>query len=318
VKLVIGIDESGFGPRLGPLVIAASAFATRDDLGARELYRCLSGPVCRARRKRPGARLVVDDSKLVFHFGQDLALLEGPLTAFLACRERGAATELGDFFTHEQSLCGDLRQHPWYDAEFRRRPVVPPDVGAVQRLNSAFARHEMRFLGFAVTLVLEAEWNVMLRALQNKAAVHARLVLQLLSRLLEDLSWTSSEVHIDRLGGRVYYEGVLGATFPLQPLRAVSERPQDSCYELRLGGRPLAVGFHTRGDARYLPIALSSMAAKYLREQFMGDLNRYFGERLPGLRPTAGYYGDGTRFVNEIAPLMPALGLDRTRLVRVR
>src|SRR5262249_28158872 len=150
----------------------------------------------------------------------------------------------------------------------------------------------MRFLGFAVTLVLEAEWNVMWHALRNKAAVHARLVLQLLARLLEEQSWTSSEVHIDRLGGRVYYEGVLSSTFPMQPLRTVSERRQDSSYELRLGGRPLEVAFHTRGDARYLPIALSSMAAKYLREQFMGDLNRYFGSHLPGLRPTAGYYGD--------------------------
>jgi ribonuclease HII len=318
VKLVIGIDEAGFGPRLGPLVIAASAFATPDDVPARELYQRLRGPLCRARSKRPGERLVVDDSKQVYHFGQDLALLEAPLLAFLACRETGAATCLGEFFHHQDSLYGDLRAHPWYDAEFRRRPLGQPDGAAVERLNHAFARHEMRFLGFAVTLVLEAEWNVMWHSLQNKAAVHASLVLKLLARMLEELSWTGSEVHIDRLGGRVYYEGVLAATFPLQPLRAVRERPQSSSYELRLGGRPLSVGFHTHGDARYLPIALSSMAAKYLREQFMGDLNRYFGERLPGLRPTAGYYGDGTRFVNEIAPLMPALGLDRTRLVRVR
>ena len=60
------------------------------------------------------------------------------------------------------------------------------------------------------------------------------------------------------------------------------------------------------------------MAAKYTRELFMDAFNAYFAGRLDGLRPTAGYYEDGRRFLGEIEPLIETLGIDRARLVRER
>ncbi|MEY4841715.1 MAG: hypothetical protein RJA12_439, partial [Planctomycetota bacterium] len=89
-----------------------------------------------------------------------------------------------------------------------------------------------------------------------------------------------------------------------------------SHYELREGRGSLRVHFETEADARHLPVALSSMTAKYLRELRMARLNAFFAERLPGLAPTAGYVQDGRRFLAEIEPLLASAGVQRDALVR--
>ena len=65
-----------------------------------------------------------------------------------------------------------------------------------------------------------------------------------------------------------------------------------------------------------LGFALASMAAKYLRELFMEGLNAFFAARVEGLRPTAGYYGDGTRFLEEVGPVLADLGCSKDEFVR--
>ena len=71
-----------------------------------------------------------------------------------------------------------------------------------------------------------------------------------------------------------------------------------------------------KADRDDKPVALASMAAKYLRELFMEALNSYFAERVEGLRPTAGYYSDGSRFLEEIEPVLAGLGCHRDEFVR--
>ena len=74
-----GIDEAGYGPVLGPLVVALSAFdCTRDDPS---LWVALRGAV---RKTVPGrsARLPVADSKELYQGGKGLACLETTALAF--------------------------------------------------------------------------------------------------------------------------------------------------------------------------------------------------------------------------------------------
>ena len=49
------------------------------------------------------------------------------------------------------------------------------------------------------------------------------------------------------------------------------------------------------------------MTAKYLRELYMGGFNLYWQSLLPGIKPTAGYYNDGKRFLDDLkqAGLLP-------------
>jgi hypothetical protein len=60
------------------------------------------------------------------------------------------------------------------------------------------------------------------------------------------------------------------------------------------------------------------MLAKYLRELFMDQLNAWFQARLPGLKATAGYATDANRFLLDVEPALPRLGLTREALVRAR
>src|SRR4051812_22848924 len=75
---LIGIDEAGYGPNLGPLVQAAVAARVPD--GCDCLWSLLADAVCRA-GDAAGGRVVIDDSKLVHGGPGGLAALElGVLT----------------------------------------------------------------------------------------------------------------------------------------------------------------------------------------------------------------------------------------------
>lgn len=131
-------------------------------------------------------------------------------------------------------------------------------------------------------------------------------------------------VYCDRHGGRRFYGGLLQHTFPDSTMEVESESSQQSIYRLaRKIGRTnetMQVRFTVKGDA-FLPVSLSSMIAKYLRECAMHSLNAYFAKRPmapASLRPTAGYPVDAARFLGDIDPVIGAEKIDRATLIRSR
>ena len=81
---------------------------------------------------------------------------------------------------------------------------------------------------------------------------------------------------------------------------------------------PVTVTFASRGEDRAFPTALASCMAKYTRELMIHLLNRWFCARVPGLKPTAGYYVDGKRFLRDLSPFVERADVPLSRLVRVR
>jgi hypothetical protein len=69
---------------------------------------------------------------------------------------------------------------------------------------------------------------------------------------------------------------------------------------------------------RFLPTALASMTAKYLRELSMRAFNEFWCSRIPNLRPTAGYPKDAHRFRSAIAAAQKELKIDDHALWRNR
>ena len=79
---IIGIDEAGYGPNLGPLVMTSVACQVPDEHADADLWQRLAGAVRRGRDRDDG-RLVVDDSKVIHSSARGLAALEQQVLALL-------------------------------------------------------------------------------------------------------------------------------------------------------------------------------------------------------------------------------------------
>jgi len=80
----------------------------------------------------------------------------------------------------------------------------------------------------------------------------------------------------------------------------------------------MRVHFVVGADRRFLPVSLASMVSKYLRELLISNLNRYFAGFSAELKPTAGYWKDGLRFIEEIKTNLPDVQFDSYQLIRSR
>jgi hypothetical protein len=121
-------------------------------------------------------------------------------------------------------------------------------------------------------------------------------------------------VAVDRQGGRASYARELEEHVARgSRVRVIDESDERSSYEVGTG---LFVSFEIEAEERHLPVALSSMGAKYVRELFMRRLNRFFTERRPGLEPTAGYVEDGRRFLAEVKPILRDEAIPEADFVR--
>jgi len=78
----------------------------------------------------------------------------------------------------------------------------------------------------------------------------------------------------------------------------------------------MLVYFAKRSDEKHLPVCLASIIAKYYREMLMDVQNQWFRERSPELKPTKGYPGDASRWLEESATLRENLRLKDQLLIR--
>ena len=60
------------------------------------------------------------------------------------------------------------------------------------------------------------------------------------------------------------------------------------------------------------------MGAKYIREIMMHQFNAWFANYDAELKPTAGYFKDGRRWLMDSAELRRKIGVDDARLIRQR
>src|SRR5260370_29086797 len=96
---IVGVDEAGYGPNLGPFVMTAVACQADDCLADACLWSALRSAVRRADDADDG-RPAVDDSKAVYSPMRGLAALEHGV---LAALWRDASAPFGTFLT---GLCG--------------------------------------------------------------------------------------------------------------------------------------------------------------------------------------------------------------------
>jgi ribonuclease HII len=320
MAIVIGIDEAGLGPVLGPFVVSGAAFAVPDALADESFWELLS-PAVSLKASRKSSSISVNDSKKLFNRKKSdgLVPLERGVLAMIAAAGRAPAS-FAELLATLADDAQDARQaYPWYRQD---SVVVPAQAGAQdvvlagKAVAAELTRRGMKILGLRSQVVFAKQFNELLAATRNKASTTIGVTARLLAR-----GWALTErdrviIHVDRQGGRVRYHPVLERLFPDVSIRIVQEDEIQSIYHLRQGSREAEIHFSVGGEEKHLPVALASMISKYLRELFMMMLNDFWRQHLPDLAPTAGYYTDGRRFFQQIQPLLGDMNIDETMMYR--
>jgi ribonuclease HII len=320
-----GIDEAGYGPMFGPFVVSRSVFALEDFNGESAppvLWTLLKKAVCRVPTDKR-RRVAVNDSKKLYTPSGGLSHLERGVLAFLSLLDRPIA-RLDDLLTHIGT--DDECRTPdtlWY-ADADGGPALPTlcTEGQIAIARNMIRRccdeTKVRLLDVRAAVIYERRFNEIIEATNSKAACGWQFVSEHLRYVWEQHGEHRPWAVVDRQGGRKVYSDLLAQLFPDAQVRLMDESDDISRYLIVGDGRSMIVSFEVGSEDVHMPVALASMTAKYLRELLMHRFNRFFQQHEPALKATAGYYGDGQRFLEEIEPLISRLNIDRAMLIRSR
>ena len=286
--LVMGVDENGLGPRLGPLVATSVALQTPR--------------YARAALRERGLALGLTDSKETGGFGR----MRFTESVALALLKRGGAGLPGSADGLLDRVSPDLRE--------RLRACCPDDPTAEQcwavdlplpafggdeshgetLLDRLVGRSSLRVVDVQSRVACAGVLNAKLAAGKNKLAVDLEL--------FEDLI---SSVHGRHGSPLLVVCGMIGG---IRDYAARFERFDSARVHAlpgRRGQRRYCVDgvgeirFEVDADARHLPVALASIVGKYLREVCMRRIGEFYQIDTPGLKLASGYHDPvTTRFID--------------------
>jgi ribonuclease HII len=312
MTVLMGVDENGLGPRLGPLVVTAVTVRCADENAVK---------VASGRPGRTFARLG-DSKELVAHGDTSLgeawarALLERTRSATAEAPPAPALGTPDDIF---HALCIDTRDtlrsrcpgshgtQCWgvsgeaFGAESKLFESVRRDLGRLEKRGISIVRVE-------VVVVCAERLNAAIDRGQSRFVVdlHAmeRLVLSAREAAGEDLVATCGKV-----GGYDRYGDAFG---PLSArLHAVVEEGRArSEYQFPGVGR---VAFVRDADAGHLVVGMASLVGKWVRDLLMDRVVRYHQAVDPELPAASGYHDPvTTRFIAQSALVRSQRGLPDT------
>lgn len=353
--VLVGIDEAGYGPLMGPLCVAMTVFRVPEpehpvgeDASAHaaktpNLWTLLSQGVS----KSPGrsgktdakGRVAIADSKVLklansVTTTHPLVHLERGVLTFL--RHRASApcaptTDLELFDALHEPAFDRVRQLAGAHAAYQGPGHAIPAGTATGALGitanvvgRALATSGVEILDMACVMVFEPTFNATVRTGLNKAEVSGMAVGALFRRAIARFAGLGRMgIVCDRQGGRMEYGPWLERAVPGAKVEIAGEDENRSRYTLHredLGVQKRAgVAFVVEAEKHHLPVALASMTAKYCRELAMARFNAHWGSVAAGrgveLKPTAGYSTDARRWLRDAEGLLSEG--DREALVRV-
>ena len=354
-RVIIGTDEAGYGPNLGPLVVTATSWQVPADLECEQMWDLLSVVLTNS-PQRNDPRLHIADSKQVYSPVNGLLDLETGVLSFLGTLDMAPATtrELG------RCLAGQIfdtnsQQDPTLSHGNAALPLAafPDEINEFRNsILNAFEQTGVRLLGIRSRIMFPPEFNHLVDKTGSKGIILSHCTLQLIRSLcpaeFRDANSTGPASAASR------------SLFSIDPC-VETDSPSDtdavSCQAAsnvgsvhvfcdKHGGRnrydavisehfddqfvfrreeSTAVSRYRMGKVEFcfrtkaeelLPVALASMVSKYVRESLMEDFNAFWQYHLPDLKPTKGYPLDARRFRQAIQETATRLGIRDTEYWR--
>jgi len=294
MSTVIGMDEAGYGPNLGPLVVTATAWDVEGDPTKIDFWALLDGVVSQ-KAPRDKNRLHIADSKKVYTPAKGIRELEKSVLCLLRLVGQKPQTfqELRHFVTAGTEQ-GNSEAEPWFEnADLPLPQVACPDEieQTAQRLQSACNEQGIRLKEIRSDVVLTERFNRLTTQYDSKGVTLSKISMGLIQSLWDPDAAEKTLVIADKHGGRNRYDGLLDEILDGQMIFRLEEGTHLSNY--RVGNAE--VRFQTKAEAHF-PVAVSSLFCKYLRELSMDLFNRFWCGHVPGLKPTKGYPVDAKRF----------------------
>ena len=313
---ILGVDEAGYGPNLGPFVVTGTLWeipenrfndAYNDHL---ILQECLKDVVTdRPRLLQDGSReIVIGDSKKIYTASKSLDDLERTVRHCLAI--------LGYFPRDWRELLDILAPDDLESVLSCYDPDTLPLIWERQSsFSDCFKKYEVNLKSVKSRMITPKVFNQFLDQLENKSHLLTEVTMHLVERMLREVPEGQVTVVCDKHGGRNRYLDILYHWFPDQIIEVVIEGREVSIYRFGSDSHRMEFQFRCKGD-ELIPTGLASIVSKFLREISMKIFNDFWIKKIPGLKPTAGYPLDAVRFYEQIREKAKSLNIPQSFLWR--
>ena len=206
--IILGTDEAGYGPNLGPLVVSLTVWeADAENLSS--LFEPLNK-----------AGIPVGDSKKLYHGGSLVTLETGVLVPM-------------------RSMKKDVL--PMVNDAEKITQLVP-------KFEEILRKHQIRFFDMQHRSVEPEEFNQLLDRFDSKGSLLSNITLHLIAKRLETLTQGNVLILCDKHGGRNRYLDILTEFFAGEFIQVLQESRESSVYRIISEGRHWEFRFLAKGE----------------------------------------------------------------------
>ncbi len=230
---LVGTDEAGYAPNLGPLVISATVWHSAEPTTGFNFYKRLKGVVSRTVGGSGPKRLAIADSKVLYSPAVGLATLERGVLAALSLVDRPPDDWLDAWQMLDPTGLEHLPSVPWHHEYNVRLPLAADAADVVElmpKLRRGFERAGIRLVAIKSRALFPELFNRSTHELGNKSELLSKATLGLLAEALDDCPREDVFVVCDKHGGRNRYGRLLQQQFSDPLIEVHSEALAESVY----------------------------------------------------------------------------------------